>query len=701
MKQLTIDVGGTFTDCLVLDEAGDLYKFKAATTPDDPTRGVLDAATKAAAQFGQPLEAFLGGVARIVHGTTLGTNALITRRGVQVGLITTAGFRDELEMRRGIKNLHGSMFDQRVAPYEPLVPRYLRLGVTERIRFDGEVLTPLAADEVRAATRRLVQDGCEAIAIGFISSYVNPAHELQAKEIVRAEAPDLYVTTSYEILPVWREFERFSSTVVSAYIGPLIERYLTKLERELATRGFSGALLMMQANALVQTVDHCIDRAVYLLDSGPAAAPSGALSIGGRRGHENVLSVDMGGTSFDICAIRGATIPTTTNSWVGEDRVAIRMVDLVTIGAGGGSLASIDALGLLRVGPQSAGADPGPAAYGKGDGATVTDANLVLGYVPADYFLGGEMVLDLARAREAIDRIGGPLRMGAEEAALAIHTTANANMCNAINEMLTKRGHDVREFAMVAGGGSGGVHAAGIARRLGIPEVIVPRVAALLSAYGMYTMDLGLEFARSRFLNRARISAADLQEIFAEMRVEADEAFARLGIPEADRSYASTVEMRYAGQFTDVEVDLPPGEVTNESLDRLVEDFHRKFKQLFLYSMPWLGVEFLTFRLRVSAPRPHVELAPAETASAGVEAALVDTRRLLFDDGPREAPMYDWERLQAGHRIAGPAVIVDRTTSVLVPPDFESEVDEYGSIVLRPVTARANEATTAGTASAA
>lgn len=686
MKQLTIDVGGTFTDCLCLDEAGILHRFKASTTPDDPTRGFFDAIEKAAAHFKQPVPDFLASVERIVHGTTLGTNALIVRRGAKVGMITTAGFRDVIEMRRGIKSLRGSIFDQFVEPYEPLVPRYLRLPVEERIGYTGDILTPLNEEHVAEAARTLIKEGCDAIAICFLSAYVNPAHERRAKEIVRKVAPNVYITTSHEILPVWREFERFSTTVISAYIGPIISNYLNKLVTSLERKGFVGSLMMMQANALVQTVEHCVDRAVYLLDSGPAAAPSGVLSVVGDKDKTNVLSVDMGGTSFDICMLKNGVIPTTTENWVGEDRVAIKMVDLVTTGAGGGSIAWIDSLGLLRVGPQSAGADPGPAAYGKSGNATVTDANLVLGYVPSDYFLGGEMTVDIARSRKAVGEIGAKLGMDVEKAAFAMWTTINANMANAINEMCTKKGHDLRTFTMVAGGGAGGAHVVGIAKRLSIPEVVIPRVAALMSAYGMYNLDPGLEFARSWFLDRNKVKLAELQRLFEEMREEARREFIRLGIDASNLSYFPTVEMRYAGQFTDIEIDLPGINVTEQVLDQLVARFHEKHRQMFTYNLPWLDVEFLTFRLRVTSPRNQIGRLSVNTGRPSASpAASRESRKVLFEEGALDTPVVDWDNLEPGDKIFGPAVIVDRTTSVLVLPGYGCEVDPYHSLVIRPV----------------
>ena len=685
MKQLTIDVGGTFTDCLLLEESGQLQRFKASTTPNDPTHGFFEAVGKAARHYGLSLDKFLGDVEQIVHGTTLGTNILITERGAKVGMLTTEGFRDSIEMRRGIKNLHGSMFDIFIEPYRPLVPRYLRLGVEERTLYDGKVATPLDEAGLRTAAKKLLDDGCTAIAICFLHSYANGANELSAKKIVQGMAPDVYVTTSDEILPVWREFERFSTAVVSAYIGPAVTRYVRRLQDGLKERGFKGRLLMMLANGLVQGVDECVDRAVYLLNSGPAAAPSAAKYLGGLHQRTNLLSMDMGGTSFDVCVLKDGDIPTTTESWVGEHRVAIKMVDVPTVGAGGGSIASIDSLGLLRVGPQSAGADPGPAAYGKGEEATVTDADLVLGYIPADYFLGGDIKLDVERAHQAVTRVGKKLNMGVEQSAQAVFTTINTVMANLITEVCTKQGHDVRDFTLVAGGGAGGIHAASIAGQLSIPMVIVPRVAALMSAFGMFAKDLGLEYARSCFRSQNKLDFAEISGLYADMRRQAREDFARMGIPESQMSFQPTVEMRYAGQFHEVEVDMPSEKLDKDSLAALLKIFHTRYEKMYTYSMDWRPAEFLTFRLKVTAPRRAVQLAANAAAGTSLESANRGKRACLFE-GSKErvnTPVYDWDKLAPGHKFSGPALVDDRTTTVLVPPKFNCELDAYCNLVLR------------------
>ena len=692
MRQLTVDVGGTFTDCLVLEEQGQLQRFKASTTPEDPTTGFFDAVGKAARFYRQSVEEFLADVEQIVHGTTLGTNIVITGRGAKVGVITTKGFRDVLEMRRGIRNLHGSMFDLFIDPYKPLVPRYLCLGVEERSLYNGKILTPLNEQDLRAAAKRLLDEGCTAIAVCFLHSYANGENELKAKRIVQQMAPGVHVTASHEILPVWREFERFSTAVVSAYIGPGVTRYTSKLQSSLKDRRFRGRLLMMLANGLVQVVDECVDRAVYLLNSGPAAAPSAATYLAslrdkmvGHRIHHNLLSMDMGGTSFDVCVIKDGKIPTTTDSWVGEHRVAIKMVDVPSVGAGGGSLAWIDSLGLLRVGPQSAGADPGPAAYGRGEDATVTDADLVLGYIPADYFLGGDIKLDVKRSHRAVGRAGSKLNMNEDQSALAIFTTINTVMANLITEVCTNKGHDVRGFTLVAGGGAGGIHAAAIARQLSIPMVIVPRVAALMSAFGMLAMDLGLEYARSCARRQNQLDFGEINALYAEMRRKAMEDFERIGIPASQMSYHPTVEMRYVGQFHEVEIELPAEDLNAENLKAVLESFHARYGKMYTYSMPWRAVEFLTFRLKVTAaPRP-MEISVPGRAAGGVETARRGSRSCLFDGNPKrqETAAYDWDRMEPGHKITGPALVDDKTTSVLVPPGFTCEVDAYRNLVLQ------------------
>ncbi|HXG39598.1 MAG TPA: hydantoinase/oxoprolinase family protein [Candidatus Limnocylindrales bacterium] len=683
MYRICIDVGGTFTDCLVLDPDGSLRQFKAATTPADPSVGFLAALTKAAESDGRDLPAFLADVDLIIHGTTLATNTLINRNGARTGLVTTEGFRDIIEIRRGFKNVRTSMYNVFVPPYEPLVPRYLRLEARERVLYTGEVHTPLAEPDVTRAAERFEAHRIEAIAVGFLHSYANPTHERRAAELLRAALPGVYVTSSHEILPVWREYERFSTTVVSAYVGPVVARYLEALEERLASAGFRGTLLLMGSDGLVETVDYCIPRAVYLIGSGPAAAPAGARHVGAVVDAEDLLSVDMGGTSFDICMIRQGEIPTTTEAWVQDERVAIKMVDIQSGGAGGGSIAWIDQLGLLRVGPQSAGGEPGPACYGKGGTKpTVTDADLVLGYVPADYFLGGEIALDEAAARAAIGTVAGPLGLTVEDAAAAIFTTINSYMADQITEVATRRGHDVRDFTLVAGGGAGPVHAASIARLLHLPRVVVPPVAATFSAFGMFAMDVGRNYARSYI---ARASALDLDRVnalFSEMEAEALAAFAEFGVAAETVSFVRSADLRYLGQFHEVEVSVPAGRIDGAAIDATIANFHTRHEQLYTFNMPWQPVEFLTFRLRATTPKAPFELTRIERGDGDPSRALKRHRQAWWDGAWLETPVYDGARLRCGDRFAGPAIVEEATTSVVVPPGYEVEVDAFRNYVM-------------------
>ena len=685
MYRICVDVGGTFTDGLVLDENGELRQFKSPTTPQDPSVGFLACLEKAAKHFHQPLATFLGEVDLLIHGTTLATNTLINENGAKTGLLTTKGFRDLIEIRRGYKNIRASMYNVFVPPYKPLVPRRYRMEVEERLSDSAEILTALNEDDVRAATAKLKDAGMESLAICFLHSYANPQHERRAAEIAKANFDGSYVTTSHEILPVWREFERFSTTVVSAYVGPVVERYLRALEKRLEESGFKRNLLLMLSSGLVETVAHCAPRAVLLIGSGPAAAPAGANYLGQAVDQQNLLSMDMGGTSLDVCLVREGEIPTTTESWVGEERVAIKMVDIHSAGAGGGSIAWIDSLGLLRVGPHSAGAEPGPACYGRGGkDPTVTDVDLLLGYVPADFFLGGEIQLSPERAEEAVKQVAAPLGMTAAQAAQAIFTTVNSFMADQITEVSTKRGYDVRDFALVAGGGAGPVHAASIAELLNIPTVVVPSVAATYSAFGMFAMDIGRNFARSYICGAKRIDAQRVKQLYQEMETEAWEGFRANGIAPEQVIFFRTADMRYGGQFHEVEVELS-GDFSAEQIDHTVKKFHEKHEALYTFGMPWKSVEFLNFRLRATAARAPFRL--REIGSGGPNSALELKRRrsCWFDGRQVDTPVYDGAQLLAGCRFSGPAIIEETTTTVVVPGSYVCAVDQWKNYLLTRV----------------
>ncbi len=681
------DVGGTFTDCLVQDDRGEVHAFKSPTTPRDPTLGLTNALNKAARFFRMELPQFMSNVHLLIaHGTTLSTNALLTGKIAKVGMLTTEGFRDTIEIRRGYKNIRTSRFNIFVPPYTPLVPRTLRMPVEGRMLYTGEELTPLKEEDIHNGIRKFKEEKVEAVAICFLHSYINPTHEKRALEICRAEMNGAYITASHEVLPVYREYERFSTTVVSAAVGPITAHYLAALREKLREIGFQGTLYMVQGGGLVQSVEESSRRAVTLIGSGPAAAPAGAIRLGQCIGSNNLFSIDMGGTSLDVCLIRQGEIPTTDYNWVGDERVAMKMVDVPSVGAGGGSIAWIDSLGLLRVGPQSAGADPGPACYGKGGSEpAVTDADLILGYVPADYFLGGEIVLRRDLAEKAIDSVAAPLGLDLPAAAKAIFATVNSLMADKMTEISTKRGYDVRDFALVVGGGAGPVHGAYLADLLEIPTIIVPRYAATYSAFGMLNMEVGKDFARSLISRKSLLDLKRVNELYAEMETEAREVLAEIGIAPRDTVFRRSMEMRYVGQFHEMEIfDVPPGEIGAKDLDEITEAFHKRHKDLFTFNMPGREVEFLNVRLKATARQERLKLAEIPRATGDAAEALKRRRPVLWDlaKGYEETPIYDGAKLACGHKILGPAVIEEPATTVVIPGSYVCAVDGVKNYIL-------------------
>ena len=680
---VSIDVGGTFTDCLVQERGQPVRAFKTPTTPRHPADGVVNVLTKAAAFYGRPLAAFIGGIELLVHGTTLATNALLERKGAEVGMLTTRGFRDILELRRGYRHVGGrSIYDVFVPPYRPLVPRRHREPISERTRENGEIVLPLAAAEVREAVARLRADGVQSIAVCFLHSYANSMNEAVALDLVRAAAPDLHVVASHEILPVWGEFERFSTTVVSAYVGTIVSRYLDDLQSRLEGMGLGGRLLLVQADGHVQSPLEVARKAVYMVGSGPAAAPTSAAFLGGLGGWGNIISVDVGGTSCDVCLVRDGRVEATTESWVGEERIAITMRDVHTVGAGGGSIAWIDSLGLLRVGPQSAGADPGPACYGKaGEAATVTDAALVLGYVPGDNFLGGEIPLDTDLARAALVRVGSSLGFSAERTAQAVFTTINSFMADQISEISTRRGNDVRDFILIGGGGAGPVHAAFLAELLGVRTVVVPQAAGLYSALGMQVMDIGREYARTYVSPAPTLNVQEVNALYAAMEEEALTAFRRMGLEPRDVHFGRSADMRYYRQFHEIPVPLPARPLSGDDLPAVLEAFHRAHEALYTFAMPFRAAEFITFRLHASVSRREDVQFP--TAASSDRTPTPKRERAAYFGGRQvTVPVYDGPALAPGQGFRGPAIIEEATTTAVIPPGFEARVDAYHNYVL-------------------
>ncbi|MCC6888901.1 MAG: hydantoinase/oxoprolinase family protein [Hyphomicrobiales bacterium] len=678
MKTATIDIGGTFTDCLIMNEAGEVREFKVLSTPPNYDIGLLASLAKAAESYGQSVAEFLADLETIVHGTTVASNALMTGTGAKTGMLTTKGFRDIYEMRRGVRLT--SMYNLFVPPYEPLVPRYLRIGIEERTEYTGKVLTGLSENDVLSAMDYFRSEGVESVAICYLHSYVNPDHELRTQAIANATYPDVYTITSHEILPVWREFERFSTTVVAAYVGPVVDRYLSTLETRLKEAGFKGTVLIMLNSGLVQTVEKCRRNAVRVLGSGPAAAPYAALHWGRRAGSDNVISLDIGGTTTEVALITDGEIPTSNAAWIGDEHVAVKQVDAPVLQGGGGNVAWIDSLGTLRLGPRSAGASPGPACYNRGGTeATVTDAFLLLGYIDPFYFLGGEIKLVPELAAKAVGAIGKRLGMGVTETAEAIFSLATTMVAGHITSECTKRGLDPRDYILVAGGGGGPMHAAWVADRLDIGKVIVPPFSALLSAFGMFSMDIGREYARSYVTTASKIDLGAVNRLYEDMEKEAFDALSWLRVRKKDVTLARSAAMRYVGQFHELDSTLPNGRLNQRKIEASIAGFHKRHERVFAFAMPEQEVEFLTFGLRASIAPTPANLIKRKTGKSDPSAALKGRRNAIFAGKAVKTAIYDGDLLKGGNIITGPSIIEQGTRTIMVPDKFRCKVDDVGA----------------------
>ncbi len=682
MLRVSVDIGGTFTDMVVTDQDGGVAAFKSLSTHGELGRGVMDCMRKAAAQRGIALADLLDQVDSIIHGTTATTNALLTRTGARTGILTTEGFRDIIELRRGIRVGH-SPYNLKVPFPAPLVSRDRIIGVPERVRFNGEIITPLNEDAVAGAAEQFKAMDVEALAVCFLFSHVNPAHEAAAASILRELLPAVYVTASSEILPAAREFERFNTTVVGAYGGPIFSSYIDRLEDDLRNSGFKGNLVLIQSNGGIQNIETAKKNPVSTLLSGPAAGPAAGIFLGGNYSN-NLISVDMGGTSFEVAIVRDGETLLTTETWLSDQRLAAKLVDVHSIGAGGGSIAWIDPLGLLRVGPQSAGSDPGPACYGKGGtAATVTDASVALGYVDPGYFLGGEISLDPKASRKVIETsVAAPLGIGVDEAAHAIFDVVNESMADALNERCTKRGFDPREFMLISAGGAGGLHAATIAQKAKIGRVMIPRFASTYCAFGMQLPDYSHDYVRSY---AARVAEADfnyIEELFEEMEAEGKAALTNAGIPEGKMVFERSLDMRYLGQFHEVDVRTALARLTSADLNALTEAFHARHEERFSFSLPDRGVEIVYLRLRAVGRTAKIRMKekPAPEATDSVKGK----RNAYFgkDHGWHDIEVHDSACLRAGQAISGPAIVEDPTTTILIPVGFVCETDHFGNLLL-------------------
>ncbi|MEY2424060.1 MAG: N-methylhydantoinase [Acidimicrobiaceae bacterium] len=677
------DVGGTFTDLICVTPAGEVVLDKTPTTLDDQSIGVMNGMRQLAERFGLSLEEFCHQLEIVVHGTTTADNTMIEMNGAPTGLLVTRGHRDEIEMRRVHKE---EIWDPSYPAPEPIARRRVRIPIPERCAYDGEVLQELDEDAVRAGIRRLRQFGCTSIAVMYLFSFVNPAHERRTLELIREEYPEVeHVSLSHEVMSAGPEFERVSTTLVNAYVAPKIARYTSHLVESLRSAGFAGSVLIMQATGGVMPPDYVAKKAVTLLGSGPTGGVMGSAVAATAAGAPDFVAVDMGGTSFDICLVRGGRPEVKTDrNWRYRYYIGIPMVDVRSVGAGGGSIARVRQ-GALLVGPESAGSSPGPACYGRGGThATVTDADAVLGYLPIDNFAGGRMTLDVDAARASIARdVAEPLGIEAVEAAWGIERIVNANMANATRRVLSSYGADPRDLAVIAYGGNGPLHACALATELGAARVLVPKAAPAFSALGLLVADYVVDVLRSYVVPISQVEVERLRGLMAEVADEVDKELAPAGLPEGAAHTELYVQMAYGGQNSDMSVPCPEGLSLNATglldLTQRFHDLHESDRGFaFRNQQPQVRGVRLIARGETTKPGHLAELGTVTDAAA----AQKGSRPVYWGTEFVDTPVFDGRVLGAGASIEGPALIEEAFTVVAVAPGWRCELDVHGSYEL-------------------
>lgn len=678
MLTVGVDVGGTFTDLVAIDAAGRTVFAKSPSTPQDQSIGVMAGLDELARRLGLPVAEMLAQTQRLVHGTTVATNALLERKGARVALLTTAGHRDILEMREGLKP---NRYDLRSPPPEPLVPRELRFGVRERLRANGDVLTPLDPDSLGDAIAAIKTSDATSVAICFLHAYRNPVHEIAAAERLARELPEVSVSCSSDVLPQIKEYERVSTTVVNAYVEPVVRRYLERLEQRLRGAGLAGSFFIILSHGGMAPVAEATRLAAATVLSGPAGGISGSRRCAAMLGLADVVAFDMGGTSTDISLVADGRVTLSADSGLDGERIALRSLDIASIAAGGGSIASVDRSGIFRVGPDSAGAMPGPAAYGNGGiAATVTDANVVLGYLDAKAFMGGKRPLDVAAAEAAIDRLAEGLKISRIEAAAGIFRLVNLRMADGIRLMTVRRGVDPRRFALLSFGGAAGLHATELARQLDITRIIIPTTASVLSAWGMLTSDLRYELSRTHFESGARTTPEKVREIFRDLEARATTRLR--GWFDGPITVERSAEMRYGEQIFEIDVPLDGVDFNSPALIADIEArFHRRHEELYTYASRDQEVVLVNARVAavgaVSVPEPAHGVANATTP------CLPRSRRRAYFGGWREVDVYALDDLNPGQMLEGPAIVEAETTTVVINQRDALSVNALGWLDIR------------------
>ncbi|NDW45746.1 hydantoinase/oxoprolinase family protein [Ruegeria sp. PrR005] len=683
--RLGIDAGGTFTDFILASAGGEVQIFKVLSTPTEPTKAIRNGLALITEEAGLSAEEIVSNSDLCINGTTVGLNALITHNGAKTGLIATHGHEDSIEIRLGHKE-DGYRYDPEYPPATMLVPRHLRKGVSERVISDGSVRTPLNEEDVRDACRYFIAEGVESVAISFVWSVLHPEHEMRAARIVREMMPDVRLTVGSQLYPQVREYTRTSTAIVNAYLAPILQRYVEAIDAYFRELGSKHPVRYFQSNGGLALGKVVTDQSVYAINSGPASAPQAALDVGAPWDEQNIITCDMGGTSFDITLTKDGKANVNKNIDFLRYRIGIPMIQVETLGAGGGSIGWIDEMGLMQMGPQSAGSEPGPACYGQGgERPTTTDANLVLGYLNGDGLVGGRLPLDAAKARAAIKTyLADPLGISVERAAYGMFTIVNNNMVNAIRRVSVERGYDPRDFVLMGAGGATGAHITALAREMGISKVLISKLASGLCAYGQIISDVKYNYMAPAPLRLQGADAAQtLDDLFNGLEARGRDDLAGDGFGEGDISIRRTLDMRYVGQVHECTVEVGSFAVTETSLEDIKAAFHARHRALYTYDEPHNAVEVVNVESAITGhvdkpKRMHI------AAGKGAASALKTHREMVFsaDGVSQNTPVYDGSALGAGDVLHGPAVIEEVTTTIVVEPGWTVNLHETGTYVL-------------------
>lgn len=680
--QVGVDIGGTFTDLLAVTDDGRLRMVKTSSTPDAPERGIVNAVTELEATTGMAPSA----IGFLSHGTTVATNAVLERDWADIALVTTTGFRDVLEIGRQDRP---ALYDLHAEKSAPIVPRDRRYEVPERIGSDGEVLEPFDEARAREVAQRIDESDATAVAVTFLNAFRTPDHERRMATVMDAVCDDVSVTISADVLPEIREYERTTVTAMSAALKPVVSTYLDDLEAALSDLGVDATLNVMQSNGGIITGATARDKPANLLLSGPAAGVRGAAWVSELAGYSDIITMDMGGTSCDVSIVPDGEPVRSAELEVDEYPIRIPMIDIHTIGSGGGSKAWLDTGGALRVGPQSAGADPGPVCYGRGGAeVTVTDAHALLDRLDPSNFGGGDLGVERTTLREAFEeQFGDDIARSPEELAADILDVANANMLRALKVISTERGHDPREFTLVAFGGAGPLHAATLARELDVPRVLVPRHAGVLSALGLLVSDVVYDYVQSYLEPWSSLDPADIEAGFRDLETKGEERLAAAGISEANRRFDRAVDVRYQGQSFELTVQAPTS-MTAAALDTIADRFHDRHRERYGHASPGEPLELVNLRVDAVGETASPSLASQRTPDRSLDEALSETRAVRFERDVHECPVYDRSRLPFETAFAGPAIVEGAESTAVVLPGQGARIDEYGNLIIEEGTGR-------------